>query len=213
MKNFRSLAFALGFLMIVAESAAQPAAHYLTQMPANLIPSVSLEMRKDLIDFIQNGKTAVMPSIFGGQVTLKELSESYALLQTSDKASLQLKVLRIDDSTRILAVVHTVAAPLRDSRVQFYTTFWKPFSGMQMPVFQAVDFIDMEKAKTLGLMDKITDLSPRLFVSLRFQAENNGFWAYSSLKEDSQPEVSKLFESVLRDSVQYTLHADRFLKQ
>jgi hypothetical protein len=211
MKTFRPFFLTVSLLMISAVALAQPASHYFTQMPANLLPSISLEMRKDLIDFYQNGKTAVMPSGFGGQVVLKEMSDDYVCLQTSDRASLQIKVMRVNDSLRVIAVTHTVAAPLRDSRVQFYTTLWKPYAEMQMPSFQATDFLDMEKVKALGLTDKVADLNPRLFVSIKFQPEKKAFWAYSSIREDMSSNLVPVFTPVLKDSVEYVLQDNRFV--
>ncbi|MCX6308974.1 MAG: DUF3256 family protein, partial [Bacteroidia bacterium] len=64
------------FLSLTALTAvAQPVAHYFTQMPAELIPGITIDTRKDLIDFSKNGKISVMPAAFGGKVQLKTLEE------------------------------------------------------------------------------------------------------------------------------------------
>jgi hypothetical protein len=209
MKSFRRLLFALS-LLSVASVQAQSVSHYFVQMPGNLIPAVSIDARKDLIDFLKNGKTAAMPSAFGGQVILKELSEDYLLLQTSEKSDLQLKILHVNDSLRVLAVVHSVSAPLKDSYIRFYTTTWQPCGDLQMPVWAVGDFIDMEKSRKLGLTDRLNEIGPRLFVSCQFKPSEPILVAHSSLKDDLQPEQAKEFGPVIRDSVVCVLQGNHF---
>ena len=182
---------------------AQTVATYFTQMPAELIPGVTVDTRKDLIDFYKNGKLSVMPAAFGGKVQLKTLETDYLLLQTSDAANLQIKVLSLNDSSRILVLVHTVAGPLKDSRVKFYDTSWKPLKNISLPSFSVTDFIDSKKASSLGLSDRLNEIGPRLFVAIVFRPGENVFVATSSLKADLEKAQSETLGALIRDSVVY----------
>jgi len=189
---------------------AQPVSHYFTQMPAELIPGISLDTRKDLIDFSKNGKLSVMPAAFDGKVQLKMLEEDFLLLQTSESAEMQLKILRPNDSLRVLAVVRTVAGPLKDSRVRFYTTTWKSLNDWRLPVFTIHDFIDAKKADSLGLADRLHEIGPRLLVAITFRPNENAFVAVSSLKEDMDKAQSKMLGALVRDSVVYRWNKQGF---
>lgn len=207
MKQFLLL---LSLSVLALTGAAQPVAHYFTQMPAELIPGITIDTRKDLIDFCKNGKLSVMPAAFGGKVQLKTLEEDYLLLQTSERSEVQIKILRPNDSLRVLAVVRTVSGPLKDSRVKFYDTSWKPLNDWSMPAFNLKDFVDADKAKELGLTDRINELGPRLFVAITFKPVENEFVAVSSLKEDLEKAQKETLGALVRDSVVYRWNNNRF---
>jgi len=207
MKKFLLL---LSLSALALTGAAQPVAHYFTQMPAELIPGITIDTRKDLIDFSKNGKISVMPAAFGGKVQLKTLEEDYLLLQTSERSEIQIKMLRPNDSLRVLAVVRTVAGPLKDSRVKFYNTSWKPLKDWSMPVFTVTDFVDATKVKKLGLTDRVNEIGPRLLVAVTFKPGENAFVAVSSLKEDLDKVQRETLGPLVRDSVVYRWSNNRF---
>lgn len=207
MKQFLLL---LSLSILAWTGAAQSVAHYFTQMPAELIPGITIDTRKDLIDFCKNGKISVMPAVFGGKVQLKTLEEDYLLLQTSESSEMQIKILRPNDSLRVLAVVHTVVGPLKDSRVKFYNTSWKPLKDWSIPLFTVNDFIDFKKAAELGLTDRVNEIGPRLFVAITFKSVENAFVAVSSLKVDMEKAKTETLGVLVRDSVVYRLNNNRF---
>lgn len=209
MKQLLILCLAALSLTVVA----QPVSHYFTQMPAELIPGISLDTRKDLIDFSKNGKLSVMPAAFDGKVQLMTLEEDFLLLKTSESADMQIKILRLNDSLRVLAVVRTVAGPLKDSRVRFYTPTWKPLNDWKSPIFSLSDFIDSKKAEELGLTDRLHEIGPRLLVSITFRPNENAFVAVSSLKEDMDKAQSKTLGALVRDSVVYRWNQQGFLAE
>jgi hypothetical protein len=210
MKSFRCT---LLFFMLLNLVQAQPVAHYFTQMPAPLIPGITIDTRKDLIDFCKNGKLSVMPAAFGGKVQLKELADDYLFLQTSENTDLQIKILSLSDSTRVLAVLHSAAAPFRDSRMKVYTTVWKPYIGLRLPEVTVKDFIWLDKAVELGLTDRISEIGPRLFVSFDFGAANDKLVVRSSLKEDMDLSQREVLGKVVRDSIVYRFDKDHFIPE
>lgn len=187
--------------LVVLEGRTQNMASYFIRMPSDLLPTVTVDSRKDLVDFYNNGKVAVMPSLLGGEVVLKALSQDYLLLQTSDRSDVQLKMLPVNDTSRIIVVVRTVAAPLRDSRVLFYSTQWKPLASLAFPTFSPMDFIDTQKAAALGLTDRLQEVCARHFVSCVFQPHSLNVVVHSSIRQDIRPEIRNVFEPVLKDSV------------
>jgi len=203
MKKHTPLLMICLILTSVSYINAQSIAHYFVQMPANMIPTIKTETRKDLVDFYQNGKSAVMPTSFGGEVILKELSEDYLFIQISENADIQLKILPLNDSTRVLVMVQTASAPLKHSTIRFYSTLWEPLSQIAFPSLTYRDFLDMEKGKVLGLSDHFNDVSLRNFIYCKFRSEVPQVVVYSSIKEDIRPEIKKDFEPVIKDSLIY----------
>jgi len=213
MKKYKHILFFLSLLTAFSTATAQSISHYFVQMPEKLIPTVKVETRKDLVDFFKNGKSAIMPAAIGGEVILKEMSEDYLLLQTSESADIQLKLLQVNDSLRVIAVVTTVAAPLRNSLIQFYSTLWEPILNITFPQFTYLNFLDVEKAKTLGLADRFNEVSLRNFVAYKFQKDSPQIIVYSSLRKDISPEAQKDFEVVLKDSLTYDWNKGIFYLQ
>lgn len=213
MKNRMLFLVVLGFMAVMPRLMAQSVEHYFFQMPANLLPAVPIDTRKDLVDFYNNGKAAAMHSATGGDIELKELSKDYLLLQTSQSGDIQLKLLQVNDTLRVLALVRTVAAPMKDSRMAFYTTTWEPLKDIIPPEMTYLDFLDKEKGKALGVADRFNEVCMRIFISYEFNRNSSLLVARSSLKEDIRPEVKKDFEPVIRDSVVLELKDGRFVKQ
>jgi hypothetical protein len=203
----------LCFLACSLTGRSQTVARCLTTMPDERIPGIRVDTRKDLIDFYQNGKRSVMPAAFGGKVQLKVLEPDFLLLQTSESADLQLKILTLGDSTRVLAVVRSAAAPWRDSRVSFFTMDWKPLQKAFMPRFAVNDFLDLVKAGTLGLENRLNEFGPRLLVDIRFKPAENAFVAKSSLRADLEKAQSETLGALVRDSVVYRWNGTRFLPE
>ena len=178
-------------------------------MPLEQLPTLPVNSRKDLVDFYKNGRIAVMPESLGGEMTLKILSKDYIKIQTSTQTSFQIKILPINDSTSILAVIHSASAPLKDSRLQFFTTGWKPIQNIDMQALTCLDFLDTEKAGK-ELSDRFSGLCMRNFIYLEFQPDNTMLNASSSIKEDLPKELLEDFLPYLKDSVALTWLDGRF---
>lgn len=211
MKKNTRLSLMMALLIGVSGVEAQSVAHYFVEMPAQLLPTVQTDTRKDLVDFFRNGKSAIMPAVFGGTVTLMEMSEDCLLLQTSGSAEMQLKVLQVNDTLRILAVVQTVAAPLKHSTIQFFSTEWQPLTDLVFPKPDYLHFLDLEKGRALGLTDRFHDVSLRNFIYFRFRPNSPQIVAYSSIREDIRPEILPDFEPILKDSLTYDWNKGSFV--
>lgn len=195
------------FLFIVLSTSfsatmAQSADWYFIRMPVDLLPNLPLNSRKDLVDFFKNERTAVMPAAFGGEMTLKELSEDFIFLQTSQVSSLQIKLLHLNDSSKIIAVINTASAPLLNSILRFYDTGWMLLNTVQSPDINCLDFFDIQGAGK-EMSDRFDKYCMRLFVQLKFEPDSSDLTAISSVKEDFQIDFPKEFLPFLKDSVKF----------
>jgi len=94
-------------------------------IPDDMVPQLESAWRKDLIDLYNAGKTATLENTMHGKSTLLKMSDNYLLLNTTERSSIELKLLPLINNTNIICMVTTVYAPVADSQVKFYSTDWK----------------------------------------------------------------------------------------
>ena len=67
-----------------------------------------------------------------GFSTLKKLTDDYLLLQVTDRSTVEMKLLPLVNDTYVVCMVTTVCGPVPDSRVEFFTTDWKPLEAADL---------------------------------------------------------------------------------
>jgi hypothetical protein len=97
-------------------------------MPDQYIPQLESAWRKDLVDLYRSGKEARLKNIMNGYSQLMKLTSDYLLLQTTERSVVEMKLLPLVNNTYIICMVTTISAPVSDSRIDFYTTEWKPLA-------------------------------------------------------------------------------------
>lgn len=123
MKKIVTLLVALGFSLSMY---AQEAKTLFVQMPDSLSPWLTAINRADCIDFLESKMRAQVENRFGRKSEMTALSSDYIHVRLAPEVDWQMKLLATGDSTRVICVVTTVYAPVCDSRVEFFTTDWKP---------------------------------------------------------------------------------------
>lgn len=111
--------------MGVGSLSAQLAKTCFTNMPDSLSPLLTAVNRADFIDFLESKMKAEVTNRFGGKSEMTELTSDYICVQITPRSSWQMKLLAVNDSTRLICTVSTVCAPVCDSHINFYTTDWK----------------------------------------------------------------------------------------
>lgn len=90
------------FLLLTALSVSahcQSMADVLRTMPDSVMPLLTLNDRLDLVDEWQAGVKAEVKNRLGGMVTLTELSDTKAVLQTSSLSTVTLELTTMPDGT------------------------------------------------------------------------------------------------------------------
>lgn len=122
MKRFVVFLFFVGW---VVASNAQKMEDYFIRMPNELIAQLEEAWRKDLVILYKSGKSATLDNTMQGKSTLQKLTDHYILLQTTERSTVEMKLLPLVNNTYIIGMIETVCAPVADSRVTFYTTEWQ----------------------------------------------------------------------------------------
>lgn len=140
MKKTTLFAFVL-FLSATASAQSQRMADVFSSMPDSLLPLISSVNRRDMLDFYNNGMEARVHNQLGEESTLKSLTDTYLLLQSSPVTHVEMKLLETADSTEnIITLVRTVETPDADSDVEFYDTQWHRLQWLEFPRPAIADF-------------------------------------------------------------------------
>lgn len=94
-------------------------------MPDSMTPLLTRVNKEDCIDFLASDMKAEVTNRFNNPTEMKVLTEDYVLMQTSAVGTLEMKLLPVNDSTKVVCMVKTICASACDSEVRFYTSDWK----------------------------------------------------------------------------------------
>lgn len=97
-------------------------------MPDSLSPFLTEVNRADFGDFLASGMKAEVKNRFGNISEMTQLTDDYLFLKSSSASTLEMKLLPLNDSVKVICAVFTYFAPAADSRVTFYDTNWKMLS-------------------------------------------------------------------------------------
>ncbi|MDR2385132.1 MAG: DUF3256 family protein [Tannerella sp.] len=110
----------------------QTVADIFIKMPDKMIIQLEKAWRKDIIDLYKSGKTASLENTMQGRSVLKKLTNNYLFLETTERSSLEIKLLPLINDTYIICVISTVYAPVADSKAEFYTIEWKKLPDKEL---------------------------------------------------------------------------------
>jgi hypothetical protein len=132
----KRILFGLLLAYLVPPVAAQRMEEIFIKMPADMIIQLEEAWRKDIVDLYKSGKTATLENTMQGRSSLLKLTDDYLLLQSTERSTVEMKLLPLVNNTHIICMITTVNAPVADSRVHFFTTDWVPLpaEGLYVPV-------------------------------------------------------------------------------
>ena len=117
------------FLIVVSvlcgiSASAQDMKSVFIAMPDSITPLLTKVNKEDFVDFLDSNMKAEVKNRFDGTAEMKVLTEDYTLVRTSELGTLEMKLLPVNDSTKVICMVKTVCASACDSDVRFYTSDW-----------------------------------------------------------------------------------------
>ena len=93
-------------------------------MPDSITPLLTKVNKEDCVDFLASDMKAEVKNRFDGIAEMKVLTDDYTLVQTSEIGTLEMKLLPINDSIKVICMVTTVCASACDSDIRFYASDW-----------------------------------------------------------------------------------------
>lgn len=145
MKRFLLIIFL--FPLFISGATAQPVMRdVFAAMPDSVLPLVTKNNRLDCIDFIENHMEAKVRNAFDEYVTLEALTADYARFRTSPVSVMEMKLLSLSDSVRVLCLVTTAETGdtvstirLCDSNIRFLREDWSELAADSAITFAMPD--------------------------------------------------------------------------
>lgn len=158
------IVFAFCFLWLNATLGnAQNMKSIFVNMPDSIEPLLTKVNKEDCVDFLDSGMKAVVKNRFDRSAELKVLTSDYLQMQLSDVSTLELKLLPLKDSVRIICMVKTVCASACDSDVRFFDTKWNELDAsdfLKYPI-EDVFFLPLD-----SLTDDVQELRAKADICL-----------------------------------------------
>ena len=93
-------------------------------MPDSIAPLLTQTNKEDCIDFLDSYMKAEVTNRLGGKTEMKVLTEDYVFMQMTPNSTLEMKLLPVNDSTKVVCMVKTVCASACNSDIKFYASDW-----------------------------------------------------------------------------------------
>ena len=131
-------------------------------MPDSIFPLLTKVNKEDCVDFLDSNMKAEVTNRFGNTAEMKTLTDDYVWMQTSSVSTLEMKLLPVNDSTKVICMVKTVCASACDSEVHFYASDWSKrldtAAFLQLPSADAFYQPDSLMTKEVELAKKKADM-------------------------------------------------------
>lgn len=124
-------------LFAVCSLHAQDMAALFIAMPDTYVPQLEDAWRKDLVDLYHSGDEARLKNSMNGYSKLVKLTSDYLLLESTERTTIEMKLLPLVNNTHVICKIVTVKGPVADSRIAFYSPDWKPLNAADL--FTPVD--------------------------------------------------------------------------
>ena len=112
-------------ILSISSAFAQDMKSVFISMPDSIAPLLTKVNKEDCVDFLAYDMKAEVKNRFGGVTELKVLTDDYLFLQTTVNSSMEMKLLPVNDSTKVVCMIKTVCSSACDSEVHFYSSDWK----------------------------------------------------------------------------------------
>ncbi|MBP5381071.1 MAG: DUF3256 family protein [Bacteroidaceae bacterium] len=119
---------------------AQTISDVFTTMPDSIMPLLTANNRRDMADFLRNNMQAKVRNRLNDYVELTMMTKDYLRLELSAVSTMEMKLLQTKDTVAVVCLLRTVAAPCKDSQVEFYDTKWQRLQNIRFPRPTVQDF-------------------------------------------------------------------------
>ncbi len=182
--------FMIAFLVaVIAEAQTARMVEQFATMPDTVLPLLSSNNRRDMVDFLSNGMEARVRNLLNEESTLRIVTETYLLLEMSCCSRVEMKMLQTADSVNIVALVRTVMGFSADSYVEFYDSEWHQLEWLTFPQPDISDFFSHVPDSVFSLVRQAQhSLADLRFTEVRPSPDEPVFQITLSVNELEQKE-------------------------
>jgi len=110
------------------------------RIPQRVLPLIELNPRLDMLDLYNYDMKATGETIFGGHAVMQLKTDNHIQLQLTEVSTWELQRLHTSSGEEVYACVHTLTAPIAQSRLTFYDANWAERSDIAIPTLEMADF-------------------------------------------------------------------------
>lgn len=193
--------------------AAQDMKKVFIAMPDSLTPLLTKVNKEDCIDFLASNMKAEIKNRFDQSSEMKVLTEDYLQMQMTENSTLEMKLLPINDSIKIVCIVKTVCSSACDSEIRFYDTSWKkefPKSDyLQLPAPQTFFLPTDTVSSEVELIKKKADM--HVMKAVLSKDDSSLSFIYTTPDYLNQEDREKLLPYLRKEAVVYRWKDGKFL--
>ena len=185
-------------------------------LPDSLSPLLSKVNREDFGDFLASNMKAEVKNRFGRSSQMLKMTDDYLQLKLSSVSSAEMKLLPVNDSTKVICVVKTYRGPVMDSQIRFYSTEWKELPAsdyIQLPERDAFYILPEtpEKRDSLALLKTQADMD---LYKIRLSQDKPEMYFTYTTPDFMEKEAAKSLGSYIRkEFLCYRWENGKFVKK
>ncbi|KAA6315535.1 hypothetical protein EZS27_034022 [termite gut metagenome] len=192
---------------------AQEAKELFLNIPDSFIPLLTPINRADFIDFLENNMQAQVKNKFEKKSEMTDLTLDYIRIQMTSQSTWQMKLLAVNDITKVICAISTACAPVCDSYIRFYSTDWKelPTQEYLLKLPTPDDFFQLPSdSVSLDEYDKMRMKTELLFIKADLSKTDHTLsFTFTTLDYMGKEEAETL-KSYLREVVTYEWKEGKF---
>lgn len=193
--------------------AAQDMKKVFIAMPDSLTPLLTKVNKEDCIDFLASNMKAEIKNRFDKSSEMKVLTEDYLQMQMTENSTLEMKLLPVNDSVKIVCMVRTVCSSACDSEIRFYDTSWKEEfpqkDYLQLPTSQAFYLPTDTVSSEVELIKKKADM--HVMKAVLSKDDSSLSFIYTTPDYLNQEDREKLLPYLIKEAVVYQWKDGKFL--
>lgn len=180
---------------------AQNMAEVFVSMPDEYVPQLEDAWRKDLVDLYNSGENAQLKNNMNGTSRLVKLTKDYLLLESTERTTLELKLLPLVNNTFVICKIITVKAPVADSRIAFFSPDWKPLNASDLlePVTAGWFIREDADKESMAFQESTSRLDMDLF-EYKLSPDDYTLTQIYTTPQYTDKETQKKLKSFLKDS-------------
>ena len=182
-------------------------------MPDSLTPLLTKVNKEDCIDFLASNMKAEIKNRFDKSSEMKVLTEDYLQMQMTENSTLEMKLLPINDSIKIVCIVKTVCSSACDSEIRFYDTNWKEEfpqkDYLQLPAPQTFFLPTDTVSSEVELIKKKADM--HVMKAVLSKDDSSLSFIYTTPGYLNQEDREKLLPYLRKEAVVYRWKDGKFL--
>lgn len=186
-------------LLLLCPVRAQEIKELFVQIPDSLSLLLTKVNREDFADFLESNMKARVKNRFDRTSEMKKMTSDYLFLQETSQSTVEMKLLPLNDSVRVICYVKTVCGPVCDSRVRFFSADWKelPASEYLLPP-QEDDFYILTDTTERDKLEKLRAKADMYLLKASLSEQDRSITFTYTTPEYLNEEESRELSSFLR---------------